>query len=292
LNRDQDDLRSGRPTPLDELAGIDAIIDAALAEDLHAGDVTSRCTVPRGLGAVAFIEARQDLVFAGGLIAARVFGRVDPDLAVETLVTDGRRVAAGTVLLRIGGRARAILAAERTALNLLQRSCGVATLTARYVEAADGRVRIVDTRKTMPGLRVLDRYSVRCGGAHNHRNDLGGGVLIKENHIRCAGSVTQAVVSAKLQASHALRIECEVESLDELREAIEAGADAILLDNMSNDELREAVQINDGRAMLEVSGGITLERVPELAELGVNLISVGALTHSAPAADLSLLLEV
>lgn len=292
MTREHDDHRSGRPTPLDELAGIDTIIDGALAEDLHAGDVTSRCTVPRGLGAVAHIEARQSLVVAGALIAARVFGRVDPDLAVETLVTDGRRVEAGTVLLRIGGRARAILAAERAALNLLQRACGVATLTASYVEAAAGRVRVVDTRKTMPGLRVLDRYAVRCGGAHNHRNDLGGGVLIKENHIRCAGSVTQAVVSAKLQASHALRIECEVETLDELREAIEAGADAVLLDNMNDEQLREAVAVAQGRVLLEVSGGITLERIPRLAELGVDLISVGALTHSAPAADLSLLLEV
>lgn len=287
-----DEIPSGRPTPLDELAGIDAIVDVALAEDLHAGDVTSRCTVPRGMGAVGRIEARQELIVAGMQIAARVFGRVDQGLAVEMLVEDGQRVGPGTALMRIGGRARAILAAERTALNLLQRACGVATLTSQYVDAAGGRVRIVDTRKTMPGLRVLDRYAVRCGGAHNHRNDLGAGVLIKENHIRCAGSVAQAVVSAKLGASHALRIECEVETLEELGEAIEAGADAVLLDNMDDDQVKAAVELAQGRVLIEVSGGITLERIPRLAELGVDLISVGALTHSAPAADLSLLIDL
>ena len=167
----------------------------------------------------------------------------------------------------------------------------MATLTATYVEAAAGGVRIVDTRKTMPGLRVLDRYAVRCGGAHNHRNDLGSGVLIKENHIRCAGSVSQAVVAARLRASHALRVECEVENLEELREAIEAGADVVMLDNMDDAQVREAVAIADGRVLLEVSGGITLERIARLAQLGVDIVSVGALTHSAPAADLSLLME-
>ena len=278
--------------PVDEFGPLRALVDAALAEDLHAGDVTSRITVPADRAASGRVVAKQRLVFAGGPVVVRVFSRVDPTVEVELLVGEGDSLEPGTDVVRVQGPARSILAAERTALNLLQRSCGVATLTRAYVDAAEGRTKIVDTRKTMPCLRALDRYAVRCGGAFNHRNDLGSGVLVKENHVRCAGGVGRAVRVARASAPHTLRVECEVTTLDELREALDAGADAALLDNMSDQQIREAVEIADGRAVLEASGNVTLERIPRLAQTGVDLVSVGALTHSAPAADLSLLLDL
>ena len=269
------------------------IIDAALAEDLASGDLTGRLTVPVDAEARGHIVAKQAQVFCGGPIAAQVFARIDPSLQVELAVAEGTQVEVGTELIRLAGNARALLAGERTALNLLGRACAVATLTRRYVDAAGPSLRVVDTRKTMPGLRALDRYAVRAGGGHNHRNDLGSGVLIKENHIRCAGSVTAAVKAARAHAPHSVRVECEVETLDELREAVAAGADALLLDNMSDEQLREAVAIvgpkEQRRVLLEVSGGITLERLPSLATIGLDLVSVGALTHSAPSVDQSLL---
>lgn len=276
---------------LAELGDLDAVIRTALAEDLAEGDVTSRTTVPETLGASARIVAKQDLVMAGGEVFGRTFELIDPDVRVETLVADGQRASAGDVLVRLYGNARSLLAGERTALNFLQRLCGTATLTRRFVDAAAGRCRITDTRKTTPGLRMLQRYAVRCGGGVNHRNDLGSGVLIKENHIRCAGGVDAAVRAARDGAPHSLRVECEVTTLDELAEAIAAGADAALLDNMDDDALREAVRLADGRLLLEASGGMTLARVATAAASGVDLISVGALTHSAPAADISMLFE-
>ena len=232
----------------------------------------------------------------GGSIVVRTFAQLDSTVATELRVGEGERVESGAELATLSGSARAILAGERTALNLLGRACAVATLTARYVEAAGADLRVVDTRKTMPGLRAIDRYAVRCGGGHNHRNDLGTGLLIKENHIRCAGSVTAAVTAACAHASHGVRVQCEVETLEQLREAIAAGADALLLDNMTDDKLREAVAIVGSkdcrRVLLEASGGITLERLPRLAQIGLDLVSVGALTHSAPSVDLSLLFEL
>ncbi len=280
---------------LAELGAIDDPIRAALHEDLASGDLTARLTVPAQLDARARIVAKQELVVCGGPVVVRVFEQVDPSVEVELLVADGEKIGPGTEVIRIRGNARSLLAGERTALNLLGRGCAVATLTRRYVDAAGPTLRVVDTRKTMPGLRALDRYAVRCGGGHNHRNDLGAGVLIKENHIRCAGSVAAAVRAAREHAPHTVQVECEVTSLDELREAIGAGAEAILLDNMDDETLRAAVGIvgikGERRIVLEVSGGITFERLPRLAGIGVDLVSVGALTHSAPSVDLSMLFD-
>jgi nicotinate-nucleotide pyrophosphorylase (carboxylating) len=276
---------------LSEIGPIQGIIDAALAEDLASGDVTGRVTVPAHARWQARLVAKDKLVLAGGAVARAVFQRVDPGVHVEVLLRDGEVAAPGTVLMTVEGNARALLASERTALNLLQRMCGVATLTRAYVDAAAGRCRICDTRKTMPGLRALDRYAVRCGGGHNHRNDLGAGVLIKENHIRAAGGVAEAVAGARVHAPHTLRIECEVTDLVELRQALDAGAGAVLLDNMDDDGVRAAVAIVAGKAMIEVSGSVSLERITRLAGLGVDVISVGKLTHSAPASDISLLFQ-
>ncbi len=274
-----------------EIGPVDGIIAAALAEDLASGDVTGRVTVSAHTQWSARLVAKERLVFAGGAVAKAVFHRVDPAIAVEVLLRDAEVAAPGTVLLTVSGNARALLAAERTTLNLLQRMCGVATLTRAYVDAAAGRCRVVDTRKTMPGLRAIDRYAVRCGGGHNHRNDLGAGVLIKENHIRAAGGVAEAVARARVHAPHTLRIECEVTDLEELREALTAGADAVLLDNMNDAQVREAVAIVDRKAVVEVSGGVSLDRISQLAQLGIDVISVGKLTHSAPASDISLLFQ-
>lgn len=277
---------------ISELGPITPCIDAALLEDLASGDLTARLTVPAGLIGQARIVAKQRLVVCGGPVVARVFERVDSAVRVEVLVEDGTSVNPGDLLIQLSGNARALLAGERTALNLLGRACAVATLTRAYVDAAGPTLRVVDTRKTMPGLRALDRYAVRCGGGHNHRNDLGAGVLIKENHIRCAGSVDAAVRAAREHAPHTVRVECEVTTLAELREAIAAGVEAVLLDNMDDATLREAVAIADGKLVLEVSGNVTLERLPRLAGIGIDLVSVGALTHSAPSVDLSLLFGV
>jgi nicotinate-nucleotide pyrophosphorylase (carboxylating) len=274
-----------------DLGNVDEIVQRALEEDIAAGDVTSRAVVGSDLRASAQIVAKQDLVMCGGPAAQRVFELVDADTTFEIACEEGTRVSDGTILARIEGRARSLLAAERTALNLLQHMAGVATLTRAYVEAAGGRCRITDTRKTTPGLRALDRYAVRCGGGKNHRNDLGAGVLVKENHIRCAGGVREAVQAARASVPHVLRVECEVRDLEELSAALDAGAEAVLLDNMDDATIEKAVEIAGGRALLEVSGGVTLERVPVLAGLGIDLISVGALTHSAPAVDISLLFE-
>jgi nicotinate-nucleotide pyrophosphorylase (carboxylating) len=274
-----------------DLGNVDEIVQRALEEDIAAGDVTSRAVVASKLRASARIVAKQDLVMCGGPAARRAFELVDSDTTFEIACEEGASVSAGTILARLEGQARSLLASERTALNLMQHMAGVATLTRAYVEAAGGQCRITDTRKTTPGLRALDRHAVRCGGGKNHRNDLGAGVLIKENHIRCAGGVQEAVHAAKAGVPHVLRVECEVRDLSELRAALDAGAEAVLLDNMDDATIEQAVETARGRALVEVSGGVTLERVPRLAELGVDLISVGALTHSAPAVDISMLFE-
>lgn len=291
-----DDTDVGVRGDVTELGDVERIIAAALAEDLAVGDLTSRLTVPANLVARAKIIAKQALVVCGGPLVARTFAQLDPRIAIELRVRDGVRVEPGTEVVALSGLARLLLAGERTALNFLGRASAVATLTATYVDAAGPDLRVVDTRKTMPGLRALDRYAVRCGGGHNHRNDLGTGLLIKENHIRCAGSVGAAVASARAHAPHTVRVQCEVETIPQLREAIAAGADALLLDNMSDDMLQEAVGIvgTKGlrRVLLEASGGITLERLPRLAQMGLDLVSVGALTHSAPSVDLSLLFDL
>jgi len=269
------------------------VIERALAEDLAGGDVTSAAAVAEEERAIARAVARSPLVVCGGALFARTFYRVDPGLRVEERLADGTRAQPGDVLWIVEGSARAILMAERTALNFTQRLAGVATLTRRYVDAvpAGAKLRIADTRKTTPGLRFLERYAVRIGGGYNHRDCLGSAVLIKDNHIVAAGGVRPAIERARAHAPHTSRLEIEVESLEQLDEALAAGAEIVLLDNFEPDALQAAVERARGRALVEVSGGLTLDRVKQLGALGVDVASVGALTHSAPAADISLDIE-
>ena len=268
----------------------DSILDRALAEDLSSGDVTTEACILQTAQAVAHAVARGPIVVCGGEVFARVFAKVDGAVRFEAHCEDGARASLGTRVWTVRGPARSILMGERTALNLVQRMCGIATTTRTYVDAvAEGkRTRITDTRKTMPGLRILDRYAVRVGGGKNHRDNLGSAVLIKDNHVVAAGGVREAVSRARAHAPHTSKIECEIDSLDQLEEAIKAGADILLLDNMKTDVVKEAVARARGRVFLEASGGITLERVRELSLAGVDAISVGALTHSVVAADLGL----
>ena len=272
---------------------LDRLVARLLEEDLAGGDLTSEACVEPATRAVAEAVARRPLVVCGGEVFARVFSLVDPAVRFEALVADATAVQAGALIWRVSGSARSLLAAERTALNLVQRMSGTATLARAYVEALPpaSRTRIADTRKTTPGLRALERYAVRCGGAHNHRDDLGSAILIKDNHLAAAGGVEKAVARARAYAPHTSRIEVEVASLAQFDEAVAARADVIMLDNFAPPDVHEAVsrarRLNP-RPLLEVSGGITLERIPELAAAGVDVISAGALTHSAPAADIAL----
>jgi nicotinate-nucleotide pyrophosphorylase (carboxylating) len=278
-------MTSFTPTP-----ALDALLDLALTEDVGTGDVTTDATVPRDLQGVAHVEARQRLVVCGAPVVDRLltrWGAAAP--VIEWLARDGDVVEKGTLVARLHGRFAAILTLERTLLNLMQRMSGVATVTRAYVDAVAGtRARIVDTRKTLPGWRLLDKYAVRVGGGVNHRAALDGGLLIKDNHLAVAGGVGPAVEAAKRAAPHVLRIEVEVEDLAGLDAALAAGADVVLLDNFTPDGIRQAVERAAGRALLEASGGITLANVRAFAEAGVDVISVGALTHSAPAADLAI----
>jgi nicotinate-nucleotide pyrophosphorylase (carboxylating) len=265
------------------------LIDLALDEDAGLGDVTSRAIFPAHHTSRAFIEARQDLTVCGLEIAARVFARVDPALKVKLVAADGDRVKNGAKVLTVVGPTASLLTAERTALNFIQRLSGVATLAQRFARAVTGTgTRIVDTRKTTPGWRALEKYAVRCGGCFNHRSSLGEHVLIKDNHIAAAGSLTKAVKLARLAAPHSAKIEVETTTLTEVKEAMRAGAEVILLDNMSPALIRSAVALIAGSAVVEVSGGVRFETLRDYALPGVDVISVGALTHSAPAADLSL----
>lgn len=267
----------------------DHLIDLALEEDLGLGDLTSRAIFPPRHRSRAVIEARASIVVCGLEIAARVFARVDPALRVRFGVADGARVRPGQPVLRIAGPTASLLAAERTALNFLQRLSGIATLTRAYADAVAGTgVRVVDTRKTIPGWRALEKAAVRCGGGCNHRSSLGEHVLIKDNHIAAAGSIARAVAAARAAAPHLARVEVEAGSLAQVRAALAAGAEVILLDNLTPAQVASAVRLIAGRARVEVSGGITLATIREYALPGVDVISVGALTHSAPAADLSL----
>jgi nicotinate-nucleotide pyrophosphorylase (carboxylating) len=267
----------------------DHLIDLALEEDAGLGDVTSRSIFPAGHKSRAHIEAGQDLVVCGLEVAARVFARVDPSLRTTALARDGDRVSRGKRVLDIAGPTAALLTAERTALNFLQRLSGIATLSRRFADAARGTgVRVVDTRKTTPGYRALEKYAVRCGGCHNHRSSLGEHVLIKDNHIAAAGSLARAVAKARAGAPHLAKIEVEAKTLAEVRQAARSGAEAILLDNMTPAQVAASVAIVGGRAIIEVSGGVRLETLLDYALPGVDVISIGAITHSAPAADLSL----
>ncbi|HYP91092.1 MAG TPA: carboxylating nicotinate-nucleotide diphosphorylase [Polyangiaceae bacterium] len=269
------------------------VIDHALAEDLSGGDLTSDATLLETERAVARAVARSPLVVCGGPVFARAFYRVDPGVRVEEHLAEGTRAKPGDVLWSVEGSARSILMGERTALNFSQRMTGVATLTRTFVDAvpAGSKLRITDTRKTTPGLRFLERYAVRVGGGHNHRDCLGSAVLIKDNHIVAAGGVRPAIERARAYAPHTSRIEVEVDTLEQLDEALAVGADIVLLDNFAPDTLKVAVDKVRGRAIVEVSGGLTLSRVEELGKLGVDVASVGALTHSAPAADIGLDIE-
>jgi nicotinate-nucleotide pyrophosphorylase (carboxylating) len=274
---------------------LDALIDRILDEDLSGGDLTTEACIEATASATAKAVAREPLVVCGGAVFLRVFQRMDPDSRGEALIDDGVAVDAGTVLWSVRGRTRALLSAERTALNLVQRMSGIASVARRYAAAvpAGSGVRITDTRKTTPGLRALERYAVRIGGAHNHRDSLGSAVLIKDNHIVAAGGIAVAVARARARAPHTSKIEIEVASLREFDEAVRAGADVIMLDNFTLDDVKAAsarARSMDHRArpLLEVSGGITLERIGELAAAGADVISVGALTHSARAADIAL----
>ena len=265
------------------------IIKTALAEDLGFGDVTSEATIPADSSSTAVMLAKQDLVLAGLEVARAVFEQLDENIRFTSFAKDGDRINAGTELAKLSGNTRALLAGERVALNLLQHMSGIATLTAGYVEKVKGlKARVLDTRKTLPGLRHLEKYAVRMGGGKNHRFGLYDGVLIKDNHIMAAGGITKAVEQARAKAHHLLNIEVETKTLDEVREALDSRAEIIMLDNMTLDMMREAVKLIDGRALVEASGNVTLDTIRMIAETGVDFISSGSLTHSAPAADISM----
>jgi len=275
---------------------IDSIIDLALAEDISHGDITSEGLIPPELQGKASILAKAEGIIAGGEVARRVFLRVDPSLKVELLIKDGARVKPGDIVATIFGNVISILKAERVALNFLQRLSGIASLTAQFIAKTKGlKVKITDTRKTTPGLRLLEKYAVRIGGGQNHRFHLGDGILIKDNHLaalRALGmNIKDIVAKAKQNAPKGVKVEVEASTIQEALDAAEAGADIIMLDNMSPDEMRRVVSLVPSEVKIEASGGITLDNVRAVAMTGVDFISVGALTHSTKALDISLELE-
>lgn len=268
----------------------ESLVRAALTEDIGPGDITTTLCIPAGTRATATVLAKQPGVIAGLAVGELAFRLLDPDADWQAYVQDGDRVGEGrTPLATVTGDARALLTAERVALNFMQRLSGIATMTARYVELVKGmNARIVDTRKTTPGLRMLEKYAVRAGGGFNHRLGLYDCVLIKDNHIKAAGGIGNAVRGARAQVPHTMKIEVEASTLGQVNEALAVGADIILLDNMDTETMRRAVAAISGRAISEASGGLTEARIAEVAATGVNVLSVGALTHSAPALDISL----
>ena len=272
------------------------LIDASLTEDQTFNDPTTEVLIPPEIRSVGMVRAKAEGVLAGTNVAMAVFQRVDSDLKTKTLLEDGSVLSPGDEIARVEGGAASILRAERIALNFLQRMSGIATATHRYVQAIEGcKARIVDTRKTVPGLRYLDKYAVRMGGGYNHRMNLADGILIKDNHIQALRSrelgLKEIIKLALSRASHTIKVEVEVETLKEVREAVEAGAHIIMLDNMTVNLMGQAMAIIDGRAVVEASGEITMDTVREVAETGVDLISIGGLTHSPNALDISLDLE-
>ena len=281
------------PAVLPTHAEIEALVDRALSEDLSAGDLTTDAVIPPDLPGKAVIMSKATGVVAGLPVALLVFNRLDPGVQTRSLMSDGDRVAPESFVAEVEGPVASILKAERTALNFLQRLSGIATEASLYAAAvADHSARVLDTRKTTPGLRALEKYAVAVGGGRNHRFNLGDGILIKDNHLEAARrmgfGIGHAVESARASAPHTVKVEIEVEDLGQVREALDAGADILLLDNMGLDDMRAAVDLARGRAVTEASGGITLDNVRDVAATGVDFISVGALTHSPKALDMSL----
>ena len=269
------------------------IVEAALREDIRSGDITSNALIPADQTATAQMNFRVDGVVCGTQIARAAFRFLDSEANIEILHTDGARVAAGTEVLRIQANARALLTAERVALNFTQRLSAIATLTNRFVEAVAGtKAQIADTRKTTPGLRLLEKYAVRCGGGSNPRFALDDLILIKDNHIALCGGISEAISRARAYAGHAVKVEVECDTLAQVEEAVASHADIILLDNMTTDQLKTAVGIIDGRAVSEASGGINLQTVQAIAQSGVDIISVGGLTHAAQSLDIGLDIQV
>ncbi|MFO7941281.1 MAG: carboxylating nicotinate-nucleotide diphosphorylase [Bacillota bacterium] len=274
------------------LIAIQRAVETALDEDLGWGDLSTEAVIACGAGARATIKARAAGVIAGSRVARAVFHRLDPDIAYEAITPDGEKCNAGDVVAKLEGSMNALLSGERVALNFLAHLSGIATATRRAVDAiGDLPVRIIDTRKTTPGLRAFEKYAVRAGGGSNHRFDLSGGVLLKENHITAAGSIRDAILRAKTRVGHTILVQVEVTDLDGVREALKVGAGALLLDNMSVDSMRQAVELVGSSIPVEASGGIDEDTLLSVAQTGVDLISMGSLTHSAPALDLSMILE-
>lgn len=274
---------------LNEMDSVRHLIEIALKEDIGSGDITTENLIAPDLEGTGVILAKEPLVIAGLDVARQVFEHLDPEVIFKSDYKDGDAVVAGDMVAHVEGKLRALLMGERTALNFLQRLSGIASHVRSYVdEVGKTKVRLVDTRKTTPGWRILEKYAVRIGGAHNHRMGLYDGILIKDNHIAVCGGVKKAVERMQKHRSHLLKIEVEVSELDQVKEALGAGADVIMLDNMDVRQIREAVGIVDGRAMVEVSGGITKSGLKQLADTGVDIISVGALTHAAKSVDLSM----
>lgn len=271
---------------------IDDIIWRSLREDMPMGDLTTDSTVPEHDVSSAQLIAKEECVIAGMDVFTRVLTLLEPNVYIEKLVNEGDRIPKGTTIMNISGNSRALLKAERTALNLLQRMSGIATATRKIVELIkNSPTKIVDTRKTVPGLRYLDKMAVRIGGGTNHRFSLSDGVLIKDNHIKAAGGITEAVTRARAMIPHTIKIEVETESLEQVKEALKAGAEIIMLDNMTAHQMKEAVDYINGRALTEASGNITSKTAENISNIGVDLISSGALTHSVKAADISLRFE-
>lgn len=264
-------------------------IEEWLHEDLGFGDITTMSTISEGEQGIGILYAKESGIVAGLQIAQQVFETVDPKLTFTAKVEEGARVEYGQQIAEVSGSVRSILSGERLALNLMQRLSAIATKTNEYVQAVTGtKARVVDTRKTTPGMRFLEKYAVRVGGGHNHRFALYDAVMIKDNHIKGAGGIAQAVAAARAAIPHTMTVEVEAESLGQVQEALEAGADIIMLDNMSNEQMVEAVQLIAGRAIVEASGGVNLDTIGSIAKTGVDIISVGALTHSVKAFDISL----
>ncbi len=272
---------------------VEQIITLALNEDIGTGDITTLSTIPEDKTATGRFVAKEDMIICGIDLAAHIFGRVDPSIELKANFKDGDAVKKGDVIATVSGNAQNVLTGERTALNFMQRLTGIATRThASVAEVAGTNAKITDTRKTTPGLRVLEKYAVRVGGGTNHRFNLADGVLIKDNHIAVSGGIKNAVKNARAVIPHTLKIEVEVETKEQLAEALDAGADIIMLDNMSYDLMRECVGLVAGRALVEASGNMGEKSLREVAETGVDIISIGALTHTVKAADISLKFQI